>query len=59
MLSISIEKQRECPPFLKLGLANGWAGGPAGDGARLARRNAFNEYLKAEEIMAISEISAK
>ena len=27
MLSISIEKQRKRPPFLKLCLADGWAGG--------------------------------
>ena len=27
MLAISIERQRKRPPFLKLGLADGWAGG--------------------------------
>ena len=30
MLSISIQKQRKRPPFLKLCLADGWAGGRAG-----------------------------
>ena len=30
MLSISIEKHRKRPPFSKLCLAHGWAGGQAG-----------------------------
>ena len=41
MLSISFENHTKCSSFLKLDLADGWAGGPAGDGARLARRNTF------------------
>ena len=50
MRSISIEKQRTCPPFLKLCLEDGWAGRPAGAGARLARGNTFSNYSKAKEI---------
>ena len=42
ILSNSIEKKRQCTPFFKFCLEDGWAGTPAGAGASLARGNAFN-----------------
>ena len=44
MLSISIEKQRKRPPFSKLCLAHGWAGGQAG-AQRQTRQTKEAKYL--------------
>ena len=44
MLSISIQKQRKRSPFLKLCLADGWAGGRAG-GQGQSRQTKIYEML--------------